>query len=84
MVVNADEDTTWQAVGHGDLSRSLVIRRLLERREPPCPAAQAGQGLPPEPARPPLTLDDITRAQDLRRKRDQYLDEATWVPPTME
>ena len=32
VVVNVDAHTTWQAVRHGDLSRSLVIRALLEVR----------------------------------------------------
>ena len=62
VVVNADVDTTWQAIRHGDLSRSLVIRALLELRSLPVRLGRLINGLPPEPARPPLTLDDMPRA----------------------
>ena len=62
MVVNADADTTWQAVRHGDLSRSPVIRALLELRGLPVRLGRRINGLAPESARPPLTLDDMPRA----------------------
>jgi len=62
MVVNADADTTWQAVRHGDLSRSLVVRALLELRGLPVRLGRLINGLPREPARPPLTFDDMPRA----------------------
>ena len=62
MVVNVDVDTTWQAVRHGDLSRSLVIRALLELRGLPVRLGRLINGLPRASARPPLTLGDMPRA----------------------
>ena len=59
---NAGTDLTWQAVRRSDLSRSAVIRVLLEMRSLPGRLQGFVQGRPPGPARPPLTLDDMERA----------------------
>ena len=62
VVVDAGTDLTWQAVRRSDLSRSAVIRVLLEMRSLPGRLQGFVQGRPPGPARPPLTLDDMERA----------------------
>ncbi len=62
VVVDADTDLTWQAVRRSDLSRSAVIRVLLELRSLPNRLQAFLKGRPPEPSRPPLTLDDMERA----------------------
>ncbi len=62
VVVGADTDFAWQAVRQSDLSRSAVIRVLLETRSLPNRLQGALKRQPPGPARPPLTLDDMERA----------------------
>jgi hypothetical protein len=62
VVVAADTDLTWQAVRRSDLSRSAVIRVLLEMRSLPNRLQRVLKRRPPGPARPPLTLDDMERA----------------------
>jgi hypothetical protein len=62
VVVDADPDTTWQAIRRIDLSRSPVIQALLELRGVPIRLRRALTGRPLEAARPPLTLDDMARA----------------------
>jgi hypothetical protein len=62
VVVDADTDLTWQAVRRSDLSRSAVIRVLLEMRSLPNRLQRVLTRRPPGPARPPLTLDDMERA----------------------
>jgi hypothetical protein len=62
VVVNADTDTTWQAIRRMGLSRSPVIRALLELRGLPIQLKRVLKGHPLEPARPPLTLDDMAGA----------------------
>ena len=62
VVVDADTDLTWQAVRRSDLSRSAVIRVLLELRSLPNRLQGFLKGRPSEPSRPPLTLDDMERA----------------------
>ena len=59
VVVDAGTDLTWQAVRRSDLSRSAVIRALLEMRSLPNRLQRVLKRRPPEPARPPLTLDDM-------------------------
>ena len=58
VVVDADTDGTWQAIRRSDLSRSAVIRVLLEMRSLPNRLQGFLKGRPPGPARPPLTLGD--------------------------
>jgi hypothetical protein len=62
VVVDADTDLTWQAVRRSDLSRSAVIRVLLELRSLPNRLQRVLKKRPSAPARPPLTLDDMERA----------------------
>ena len=62
VVVDADTDGTRQAVRRSDLSRSAVIRVLLEMRSLPNRLQEFRKGRPPGPARPPLTLGDMQRA----------------------
>jgi len=62
VVVDADTDLTWQAVRRSDLSRSAVTRVLLELRSLPNRLQRVLKRQPPGPARPPLTLEDMTRA----------------------
>jgi hypothetical protein len=62
VVVDADTDTTWQATRRVDLSRSPVIRALLDLRSLPVRLQRVLKGAPPGPARPPLTLDAMARA----------------------
>ena len=62
LIVDADPDLTWQAVRRADLSRSAVIRVLLELRSLPNRLQAVLKGRPSEPSRPPLTLDDMERA----------------------
>jgi hypothetical protein len=62
VVVDADTDLTWQAVRRSDLSRSAVVRALLELRSLPNRLQRVVTGRPAGPARPPLTLDDMERA----------------------
>ena len=62
VIIDADTDLTWQAVRRSDLSRSAVIRVLLEMRRLPNRLQRALKGRPTEAARPPLTLDDMQRA----------------------
>src|ERR1019366_10211557 len=66
IVVDADTDLTWQAVRRSDLSRSAVIRVLLEMRSLPNRLQEFLKGRPSGPSRPPLTLDDMERAGFLR------------------
>ena len=47
--------------GGGDLSRSAVIRALLELRSLPNRLQRVLKGRPTESARPPLSLDDMER-----------------------
>jgi hypothetical protein len=61
IVVDADTDLTWQAARRGDLSRSAVIRALLELRSLPNRLQRLLKGRPTESARPPLNLDDLER-----------------------
>jgi len=61
VVVDADTDLTWQAVRRSDLSRSAVIRVLLELRSLPNRLEGVLKGRPSETSRPPLTLDDMER-----------------------
>jgi hypothetical protein len=62
VVVDADTDSTWQAIRRADLSRSPVVRVLLELRSLPNRLGRVLGGRPSGPARPPLTLDDMARA----------------------
>ena len=62
VIIDADTDRTWQAVRRSDLSRSAVIRVLLEMRSLPNRLQGFLKGRPSEPSRPPLTLDDMERA----------------------
>ena len=62
VIIDADTDLTWQAVRRSDLSRSAVIRVLLEMRSLPNRLQRVLKGRPPGPARPPLTLGDMERA----------------------
>jgi len=62
VIVDADTDVTWQAVRRSDLSRSAVVRALLELRSLPNRLQGVLNGRPSETSRPPLTLDDMTRA----------------------
>ena len=62
VIIDADTDLTWQAVRRSDLSRSAVIRVLLEMRSLPNRLQRVLKRRPPGPARPPLTLDDMQRA----------------------
>ena len=62
VVVGADTDLTWQAVRRSDLSRSPVIRVLLELRSLPNRLQGVLKGRPSAPSRPPLTFDDMERA----------------------
>ena len=62
VIIDADTDLTWQAVRRSDLSRSAVIRVLLEMRSLPNRLQGFLKGRPSEPSRPPLTLDDMERA----------------------
>ena len=62
VIIDADTDLTWQAVRRSDLSRSAVIRVLLELRSLPNRLQRVLTRQPPGPARPPLTLDDMERA----------------------
>jgi hypothetical protein len=61
VVVDADTDVTWQAARRGDLSRSAVVRTLLELRSLPNRLQRVLAGRPAESARPPLNLDDMER-----------------------
>jgi hypothetical protein len=61
VVVDADTDVTWQAARRGDLSRSAVIRALLELRSLPNRFQRVLEGHPAASARPPLNLDDMER-----------------------
>jgi len=62
VVIDADTELTWQAVRRSDLSRSAVIRVLLELRSLPNRLQGVLKGRPSEPSRPPLMLDDMERA----------------------
>ena len=62
VIIDADTDRTWQAVRRSDLSRSAVIRVLLEMRSLPNRLQRALKRRPSGPSRPPLTLDDMQRA----------------------
>ena len=62
VIIDADTDLTWQAIRRSDLSRSAVIRVLLELRSLPNRLQRVLTRQPPGPARPPLTLDDMQRA----------------------
>jgi hypothetical protein len=62
VIIDADTDLTWQAVRRSDLSRSAVIRVLLELRSLPNRLQRVLTRRSPGPARPPLTLDDMERA----------------------
>ncbi len=62
VIVDADTDLTWQSIRRSDLSRSAVIRVLLEVRSFPNRMQRFLKGQPAEAARPPLTLDDMGRA----------------------
>ena len=62
VVVDADTDLTWQAARGTDLSQSAVTRALLELRSLPNRLRRVLNGQPAEPARPPLSLDDMERA----------------------
>ena len=62
IIVDADPDLTWQAVRRSDLSRSAVVRVLLELRSLPNRLQGVLNGRPSRAARPPLTLDDMKRA----------------------
>ena len=62
VVIDADTELTWQAVRRSDLSRSAVIRVLLELRSLPNRLQGLLKGRPSEPSRPPLMLDDMERA----------------------
>ncbi len=62
IIVDADPDLTWQAVRRSDLSRSAVVRVLLELRSLPNRLHGVLNGRPSNAARPPLTLDDMKRA----------------------
>jgi hypothetical protein len=61
VVVDADTDVTWKAARRGDLSRSAVVRTLLELRSLPNRLQRVLAGRPAESARPPLNLDDMER-----------------------
>jgi hypothetical protein len=62
VVVGADTGLTWQAVRRSDLSRSAVIRVLLEMRSLPNRLQGFLTGRPSETSLPPLTLEDMERA----------------------
>lgn len=62
VVVDADMDLTWQAVRRSDLSRSAMIRSLLELRSLPNRLHGVLRRRPSEASHPPLTLDDMERA----------------------
>ena len=62
VIVDADTDLTWRAVRRSDLSRSAVIRVLLELRSLPNRLQRVLKRRAPGSARPPLTLDDMQRA----------------------
>ena len=62
VVVDADTDLTWQAVRGSDLSRSVVIRVLLELRSLPNRLQRVLKGRSSDASRPPLTLDDMEGA----------------------
>ena len=62
VVIDADTELTWQAVRRSDLSRSAVIRVLLELRSLPNRLQGVLKRRPSEPSRPPLTFDDMERA----------------------
>ena len=62
VIIDADADLTWQAVRRSDLSRSAVIRVLLELRSLTNRLQRVLKGQPTGPARPPLTLKDMERA----------------------
>lgn len=66
VVVDADIQLTWQAIRGGDLSRSAVIRVLLELRSLPNRLQRVLTGRPSGPARPPWSLDDMERAGFVR------------------
>jgi hypothetical protein len=61
MIVDANIDATWHALRGCDLSRSPIIRALLELRSLPNRMQRILKGRPAAPARPPLTLDDMMR-----------------------
>ena len=63
VIIDADTDLTWQAVRRSDLSRSAVIRVLLEMRSLPNRLQRVLKRQPTEAARPPLTLHEMQRAQ---------------------
>jgi hypothetical protein len=62
VIVDADTDLAWQSIRRSDLSRSVVIRVLLDLRSFPNRMQRLLKGQPAESARPPLTLDDMARA----------------------
>ena len=62
VIVDADTNLTWQSIRRSDLSRSAVIRVLLDLRSFPNRMQRFLKGQPAEAARPPLTLDDMVRA----------------------
>ena len=62
VIIDAGTGLTWQAVRRSDLSRSAVIRVLLELRSLPNRLQRVLKRRPPGPGRPPLTLDDMERA----------------------
>ena len=59
VIIDPDTDLTWQAVRPSDLSRSAVIRVLLEMRSLPNRLQRVLKRRPSGPVRPPLTLDDM-------------------------
>ncbi len=59
-VVNADAETTWAAIGHGDLAGIPVVRALLLLRALPG-RVRALAGGRPAPPPPPFTFDDMPR-----------------------
>ncbi len=62
VIVDADTDVTWQSIRRSDLSRSAVIRVLLDLRSFPNRMRRFLKGQRGEVARPPLTLTDMGRA----------------------
>jgi hypothetical protein len=62
VIVDADTDLTWRSIRRSDLSRSAVIRVLLDLRSYPNRMQRFLKGQRAQAARPPLTLDDMGRA----------------------
>ena len=63
-VIDADVATTWNAIRHGNLAASLVIRTLLNIRHLPNLLQRRLTGRQPSRPYPPFTLDDM--AQEAR------------------